>query len=275
MWRAGAVVAEVALVVTDLDGTLLTARDQIHPRAVEAVRHVQDLDHVELMVATGRRFSSARRALAPYDVLPPAVLMAGAVGADLDTGEEWHRTPLPPQKALEALRILRAHDLEPVAYVGDAEIDGVAADGCASNPQHLAQFGGGLQRMSPDRIVAAGRCAGFGICGVHHDGLDAAAAALDGVAAAWLGPDHLFGGRTLMVGPPGVTKVSALQGWCDRHGIDRQQVLAIGDGSNDVDMLAWAGTAVAVEGGVTVDDPHDQQVGRPEDGGWADIVALL
>ncbi|AZZ38577.1 HAD family hydrolase [Acidipropionibacterium jensenii] len=50
----------------------------------------------------------------------------------------------------------------------------------------------------------------------------------------------------LDITPRGVSKASALQALCDRRDIDPRQVLAIGDGHNDMEMLAWAGRGVAM-----------------------------
>ncbi|QDP94956.1 HAD family phosphatase [Microlunatus elymi] len=46
--------------------------------------------------------------------------------------------------------------------------------------------------------------------------------------------------------PEGVNKASALADVAARLGIDRADVLALGDGRNDVEMLQWAGRGVAL-----------------------------
>jgi hydroxymethylpyrimidine pyrophosphatase-like HAD family hydrolase len=43
-----------------------------------------------------------------------------------------------------------------------------------------------------------------------------------------------------------VSKSGALAWLCRRLGVAREQVVALGDGMNDVDMLEWAGMGVAV-----------------------------
>jgi len=45
-----------------------------------------------------------------------------------------------------------------------------------------------------------------------------------------------------------VSKVTGIQVAAERLGIDRRAAVGIGDSLNDVDMLVWAGTGVAVEG---------------------------
>jgi HAD superfamily hydrolase (TIGR01484 family) len=50
----------------------------------------------------------------------------------------------------------------------------------------------------------------------------------------------------LDLSPVGVHKASGLVEVCDRLGVDRADVLAIGDGRNDIEMLQWAGRGVAM-----------------------------
>lgn len=50
----------------------------------------------------------------------------------------------------------------------------------------------------------------------------------------------------LDLAPEGVSKASGLAEVADRLGVDQADVLAIGDGRNDVEMLEWAGRGVAM-----------------------------
>jgi 5-amino-6-(5-phospho-D-ribitylamino)uracil phosphatase len=50
----------------------------------------------------------------------------------------------------------------------------------------------------------------------------------------------------LDIAPDGVNKATGLQIVADRLGIPVDRVLVIGDGRNDIDMLAWAGVGVAM-----------------------------
>jgi hydroxymethylpyrimidine pyrophosphatase-like HAD family hydrolase len=56
----------------------------------------------------------------------------------------------------------------------------------------------------------------------------------------------------LDLAPEGVSKASGLAEVADRLGIDRSDVLAIGDGRNDIEMLRWVGRGVAM--GQAVDE---------------------
>ena len=50
----------------------------------------------------------------------------------------------------------------------------------------------------------------------------------------------------LDIAPEGISKASALADVADRLGVAQADVLAIGDGRNDVEMLRWAGRGVAM-----------------------------
>jgi Cof subfamily protein (haloacid dehalogenase superfamily) len=50
----------------------------------------------------------------------------------------------------------------------------------------------------------------------------------------------------LDIAPDGVSKASALEQVAERLGVARSDVLAIGDGRNDLEMLRWAGRGVAM-----------------------------
>jgi len=67
------------------------------------------------------------------------------------------------------------------------------------------------------------------------------------------GTDYVVGWTAwLDLSPVGVSKASGLQIVCDKLGVDAVDVLAIGDGRNDIEMLRWAGRGVAM--GQSVDD---------------------
>lgn len=61
------------------------------------------------------------------------------------------------------------------------------------------------------------------------------------------GTDYVVGWTAwLDLSAAGVSKASGLQVVCDELGVDPSDVLAIGDGRNDIEMLQWAGRGVAM-----------------------------
>jgi Cof subfamily protein (haloacid dehalogenase superfamily) len=70
------------------------------------------------------------------------------------------------------------------------------------------------------------------------------------------GTDYVVGWTAwLDLSPVGVSKASGLQHVCDALGLTAADVLAIGDGRNDIEMLRWAGRGVAM--GQAVEEVHD------------------
>ncbi|NYE36223.1 Cof subfamily protein (haloacid dehalogenase superfamily) [Nocardioides cavernae] len=67
------------------------------------------------------------------------------------------------------------------------------------------------------------------------------------------GTDYVVGWTAWMdLSPVGVSKASGLAHVCARLGLEAADVLAIGDGRNDIEMLRWAGRGVAM--GQAVDE---------------------
>jgi hydroxymethylpyrimidine pyrophosphatase-like HAD family hydrolase len=61
------------------------------------------------------------------------------------------------------------------------------------------------------------------------------------------GTDYVVGWTAwLDLAPVGVSKASGLAHVAGRLGVDPADVLAIGDGRNDIEMLHWAGRGVAM-----------------------------
>lgn len=263
----------IRLVVTDLDGTLWEGDEGIPTSTVRAINELSRRG-VALLAATARGYRSAGHVLRPAGLQPPAVLVSGAVGADLATGQEWHRVSFDAQLGYRVLTAFRSSGLEPVVYVGGAKVDAIAAEDCSSHRRHLESFDGGLVRGAPDPAIEEGRVVGFGLVGGDQETLERVAQDLDGVASTWLDPTLALGGWTLKLAPDGVDKLNGICAWTRPREIDPAEVLAVGDASNDLDMMRWAGTAVAVaarDDDVTA--AADYHLGAPAS--WHQVLDLL
>ncbi len=76
--------------------------------------------------------------------------------------------------------------------------------------------------------------------------------------------------RALDIAPAGVNKASALAGLATSMGIQAADVLAMGDGRNDVEMLTWAGRGVALgDAAPEVQATADHVTARFDQGGTA------
>lgn len=264
-------------IVTDLDGTFWYDDGEVHPATLAAIAELRRRD-VPLLFATGRRGRSASHRLARHDLLGPAVLLAGAVGTDLHTGQEWHRQAFAPEAGLRVLDAFLAEGLSPVVHVSLPDIDAIIAPDCPTSDRHRAQFDMATVPTDPHEPVAAGVAVGFGLLSLTDErGLAAhrVATAIAGDATVTCGLDTTFGGITVLAAPVGVNKVTGISRWATAQGLAADDLLAVGDGENDLDMLAWAGHTVAIEGSVANGIATDHVIDVPERGGWAGLLELL
>lgn len=75
----------------------------------------------------------------------------------------------------------------------------------------------------------------------------------------------------LDIAPNGIDKAHGLQRVVDELGLSAADVLALGDGGNDIEMLEWAGRGVAIgDAAENVRAAADHVTGRFQDGGTAE-----
>ncbi len=78
----------------------------------------------------------------------------------------------------------------------------------------------------------------------------------------------------LDIAPKGIDKAHGLQRVVDELGLTAADVLALGDGNNDIEMLQWAGRGVAIgDAAANVQAAADHVTGRFDDGGTAEELA--
>ncbi len=77
----------------------------------------------------------------------------------------------------------------------------------------------------------------------------------------------------LDLAPEGVSKASGLTYLCDRLGINSADVLAVGDGNNDIEMLKWAGLGVAMgHAPSALLEVADEVTGSIDEDGLVDVL---
>jgi Cof subfamily protein (haloacid dehalogenase superfamily) len=236
----GPTMAQIRLVAFDLDGTLMPADDhQVRPAVKTALRRAHARD-VQITLATGRPFAFTHAVAAELGLVTPLICHQGTVIQAMDG------------------RLLRCRTLDPAAL----------APGLALARQR------GWQVYLEGRgklVLEVGRHYSESLFAIHSlptewvDDLEQVTWAnqlgvywSEGVQTAFLAElEAAFGSQaTVMrahpnfanVVPAGVNKGDALSwlaGWLE---IPAEAVLAVGDSENDISMLTWAGTGVAMGG---------------------------
>lgn len=269
--------SDVSLVVTDLDGTLWHTDDAVAPAVVEAVGELARRG-VPLLVATGRRVASTRAPLARVGLTPPAVVLNGALGLDLATGERFHRAPYAVAEAVAVHAAFAGLGLQPVVHVDHPDVDVFVGPHPSTNPDHAAALLAARGRVGDLAAVAAEvPVLGFSMIGMEHGLCVAARDAVGDRAETHLDRSLDFPGlATLTVAPHGQSKWDGVLAFCRVHDLDPGRVLALGDGSNDLELLA--GAAVALVPAVAHPDAlaaADHVIPAAADAGWVTVLDHL
>jgi hypothetical protein len=231
---------------------------------------------VPILVATGRRVGSTARPLTELGLRPPAVCLNGALGLDLADARRFHRATIAVPDALAVLAAFRAHGMQPCIYV-DADDMAVCVDARPStHPDHLASFGSDVATADLEEVCRVESVLAFSVLGAPPESAAAVAASVGSAGIAHLHADPYYGGFSLTVAGPGMSKWDGVAAFCELRGIDPAGVLAIGDGPNDTELLAAAAIAVVPDGAHSAARALADHVVAPTSaGGWAEIVGLL
>jgi hydroxymethylpyrimidine pyrophosphatase-like HAD family hydrolase len=276
----------VELVVTDLDGTFWLHDLQVAPQVLAAVAELERRE-VPLLVATGRRLASTREPLAKFGLAPPAIVLNGALGLELDNLERFHLAPFPVAEALAAYDAFVSVGLSPVVYIDDPRYDVFISDSPSTNPAHVQALGdtagvrwGPNARTGVDDLRAAvgeSPVLGFSMIGVPFEAAEAAFAALAPFVEVHLDRsiDHP-GLAAMTVAPRGQSKWDGVVAYCAAHGLDSTKVMAVADGPNDIELLTNAAVRVvpkvAHESALAL---ATQIIPSAQDAGWSEVPSLL
>jgi hydroxymethylpyrimidine pyrophosphatase-like HAD family hydrolase len=262
------------LIVTDLDGTLWDQHQWIHPATAAAMAEIE-LRNIPILLATGRRLASAKSGFALNNLWKPSILLNGTLGVNFPAGDVFHTATFTAADAEVVLDAFAEHGHVPCAYATDGLVY-VGPDGTTSKGHHRALLGD-IASTDHSSVVAAGQVLGFSVNGVQLEGLKGLAPRL---RQHGMFVDHyrdpLYGGWSVMAQPPGISKLTGIAAFIAHAGLGSPKVIALGDGGNDVEMLAGADIGFAVDDG----DPAaiaaaDRTIAPPSQGGWAKVLEEL
>jgi Cof subfamily protein (haloacid dehalogenase superfamily) len=234
------------VVAADLDGTLLPllldGSQGLTPLTISTVRALTEMGITTLLV-TGRMFSSAAGFAAQLGLTGPVAAYQGALIRDVATGRLLHHDPLPLDLSREVLEFVEPEHLSVNLYIEDQL--------CVEKRTEAVDR---YEQLSKMKAVVVGRLLDHLEQPTTKMGIGGPPPTLDALQArlrAHFG-DRLIAVKTwpffLEITNPTATKARALQILGEHLGFRASEVLAFGDSYNDADMLAWAGTGVAMAG---------------------------
>ncbi|HXN03303.1 MAG TPA: Cof-type HAD-IIB family hydrolase [Candidatus Acidoferrum sp.] len=231
----------IRLLAIDLDGTLVNHDLVMNPRDVAAVKAASAAG-VTVVLATGRMFKSSLRFAEPLGLKGPIINYQGAIVREIASGEVWYRCELTLPMQQRVLALAEPKDWHVNVYVDERVYTARArpeADLYARIGMVPYEVVGPLSkwvRQNSTKMV---------LVDLNPENVPARITEL----TAWMG-DVASVTRSLdwfvEVVNPEVSKARALAMVADRLGIAQAEVCAIGDNTNDTDMVLWAGFGVAM-----------------------------
>jgi Cof subfamily protein (haloacid dehalogenase superfamily) len=239
--------APIRLLATDIDGTLLNSEFRISDADLAALHRVHN-DGVEIVLVTGRRhtFALPIARLLGFDLW--IISSNGAITRSL-AGETFHRDMLPAatcRRLCAAMQEFRGHTVltfdteEKGAIVLEhmRELNTVIQRWLEKNLQFIEFVIPIEDSLTTDPVQAM-------FCGSipwMHQALARLDASRLGADITVVRTEYPLRDLSIVdVLNQGCSKGHALERWAKYRGIAREEVMAIGDNYNDVEMLAFAG----------------------------------
>jgi len=250
----------IRLIALDLDGTLLDSRGELSARNRAAVASARAAG-ASVALVTGRRFRDARPLALELGLDVPVISHNGALTKHAHSLETVSAILMPVEAARAVVRLGRAHGAD--ALVSDDHVGAglLVYDHLSEGNTALAKYIAWSRRVVGEEAARAIRRVPSLDEYLDHDPLHvafsggcAATERLADVMRRELGqgvkllltlyPKTDF--ALLDVLHPEASKGAGLAAVAAEQGLRREEVLAVGDNFNDLEMLEWAGTGVVM-----------------------------
>ncbi len=248
----------IRLLALDVDGTLLNSRGELSERNRRAIALAR-AGGVRVAVVTGRRFRDARPLALELGLDVPVISHNGALTKHARTLETVNATLLPLEAAREVLRVGRAESMDAMVS-DDPEGKGLLIYDHISEGNHaLAKYIAWSRRIHGEEAVEAVRrvpsleeyldhapvhISFSGQCATMKSLRERLAAEI-GDAIRILSTEYPRQDFTLLdILNPEASKGVGVDAAAREYGFTREEVMAVGDNFNDLEMLHYAGTGI-------------------------------
>ena len=245
---------DIRLITLDLDGTLLNSKKELSPENAAALQWAAD-QGIEIVPTTGRFFGGMPEVIRSLPYLHYAITVNGAQVYDIRNTVGIAKAEIPVARAVEIMTYL---DQFPVIY--DCFMDNWGwmtrslqekADEFAPN-EHYAKMLKEL-RTPVDELKAFLTERGHDIQKTQFFAKDMELRSRIMKEIPELFPDLIVSSavvNNVEINDKNAHKGNAIRQLAEHLGLDMSQVLAFGDGSNDITMLQEAGIGVCMENGL-------------------------
>jgi hypothetical protein len=251
----------IRLLALDLDGTLLDSRGELSERNLRAIAAAREMG-VRVALVTGRRFRDARPLALRLGLDVPVISHNGALTKHARTLETVAVRLLPLREAREVLRVGRENGVDALISDDPHGAGMLVYDHMSDDNQALAKYIAWSRRIHGDEVEEAVRRVpsledyldhapvhitfSGGVERMKHLGemlSDELGAGVKLLSTIYPKMDFAL----LDVLHPEVSKGVGVEAAAHELGLKREEVMAIGDNFNDLEMLQYAGTSVLME----------------------------
>ncbi|MDK2980360.1 MAG: hypothetical protein PWQ55_707 [Chloroflexota bacterium] len=236
------------LVVFDIDGTLLDSNQVLLDQTLSVLKKCQQRG-IAVTIATGKNWDAVRPLAEQLDIQVPLILSNGALLAD-QAGTFEQKLCIPADTMRGIMRVCRDEGMDLVIYLDDT----VCVERMTYNLSFLEKFGSVAMREIERWETLGEKVGEVHKCMVVDRASTARLLELEQRLRAEVSDDLeycLAMVEILDMTPPGATKGAGLRNLCAHLGMPLSDVIAFGDGNNDIDMLTEVGLGVAVASGMT------------------------
>jgi Cof subfamily protein (haloacid dehalogenase superfamily) len=241
---AGSAAFPFRLAAIDLDGTLLGPDKTISAANLSAVHRLRE-NGVTVIIASGRRHQNSVRFQRQLQLSGPIIACQGGLIRDGESGNVIEAHFLPQGVTRQMIDEAEKHDIQVIYY----HLDHLYVAERNNQWVHLYEARVGEKaEILPNLEQLDGRRA---------------------LKLVWYGDPEILGKirpemsahysdrvdilsterENLEFMPRGINKATALAKVAAEYGVRQEEVLAFGDGENDIPMLTWAGMGVAMSHG--------------------------
>jgi Cof subfamily protein (haloacid dehalogenase superfamily) len=267
------------LIFLDLDGTLVNQEDVVSPRTLAALNAAQQFGCV-IVICTGRNRFMVEHVAAQWSGHGYGIFSNGAVIAEWETRRVLQKIALSPQTVREAARLADAVGASLLCFGVRVEEDGGQSVYTDRRhpvfPAYAQRHAHRLVYCDDLRTETDVPTVNIGVYGSERD--------TEALALAWQGAlgseisvyhavDKKYGSWCVFMNAKAANKAYAARLVAEMLNIPREQILAVGDELNDLELLAWAGLGVCMgDGHAKVRALADHVTGTQAEDGVAQAI---
>lgn len=228
------------LVAVDLDGTIVDENNECPQEEIETIREIQKMG-VTVAIATGRMYASSTKFWHAIGLTSPILCYNGAMIKHPANNFEWFHLPMPAYRAAEVMHFCEENKLHLNIYLEDImriHKETEWSDLYCGRTGSSFQVVGDVRQYvgkSPTKLIIVDSPEKTDELLIEFKARFGSTVNVTKSNEEYLEFMH-----------PAANKAKTLARLAHRIGTTRERTLALGDGLNDMQMLKWAGTSVAM-----------------------------